>query len=354
MSIIGLTKRLSLASVLALTGSMAFAQTVFVPEGSANSILMVNAVTGAMINRIEGLEAVHGLAGAPGVPVLVAGSYAEIDREDIADTASPEGVSADEHAGHHAATAKPMGPAGAGLSLLSILDAETGEILRRIEVPGAVHHTAVSPDGRFAVATHPSGDGISVIDLETFTMTAWIPTGSMPNYAVFGADSGTVYVSNAGNGTVSEVDLARGIVRRNLAVGLAPEHLVLDSESGTLYVADSDAGAVFELVLESGETRRSFQIGGEIHGMDLTDDRKKLIVAGRGEDKLAMIELAGNTVTTVPLAPEPYHLTIVPGTGRLFVSSRAEPKIWIVDASELTMIGEFAVKSEGHQMVTMN
>nr|WP_306268098.1 YncE family protein [Pararhizobium sp. IMCC3301] len=354
MGIIGFTKSLSLASALVLTGSVAFAQTVFVPEGSANSILMVNATTGDMINRIEGLEAVHGLAGAPGVPVLVAGSYAEVDREDIAETSLPEGVTADEHAGHHAPAAKPMGPAGAGLSLLSILDAETGEILRRIEVPGAVHHTAVSPDGRFAVATHPSGDGISVIDLKTMAMTGWVATGSMPNYAVFGTDPGIVYVSNAGNGTVSEVDLERQIVRRNLFAGLAPEHLVLDSVSGTLYVADSDDGQVLELALESGETSRSFEIGGEIHGIELTEDRTQLIVAGRGEDKVVVIDLAGSSISTVSLAPEPYHLTNVPGTGRLFVSSRAEPKVWILDASDLSVIGEFAVESVGHQMVVMN
>jgi hypothetical protein len=41
----------------------------------------------------------------------------------------------------------------------------TGEILRRIEVPGAASGYRRSPDGRFA-ATHPSSDGISVIDLE--------------------------------------------------------------------------------------------------------------------------------------------------------------------------------------------
>lgn len=354
MDILSSIKILSGASIIALTGSVAFAQTVFVPEGSANSVLMVDAATGTAIDRIEGLEAVHGLSGAPGVPFLVAGSYAEIDPEEIAQTAQPEGVSEDEHNAHHAPAAKSMGPADAGVSLLSVLDAETGEILRRIEVPGAVHHTAVSPDGRFAVATHPSGDGISVIDLQKFAMTAWIPTGPMPNYAAFGTDPATVYVSNAGNGTVSEVDLSREIVRRNLVAGLAPEHMALDAESRMLYVADSSAGEVLELALESGESRRSFDIGGEIHGLDLTDDGMRVIVAGRGEGKLAAIDLTDGAVTTVSLAPEPYHLSMIPGAGRLFVSSRAEPKVWIIDASDLSVVGEFAVQGEGHQMVAMN
>ena len=343
----------TLATAASLAMSPALAQTVFIPEGSANSVLMVDGTTGATIRRIEGLEAVHGLAGAPGVPVLVAGSFAEIDRADAKAADKPAGVSADAHADHHAAPAQPIGPKDAGISLLSVLDAETGEILRRIEVPGAVHHTAVSPDGRYAVATHPAGGGISVIDLNRNELAAFVSTGPMPNYAVFGTDPARVYVSNAGNGTVSEVDLTRAIVRRNLVAGKVPEHLVLDAEAETLYVAEPDAGRVLELSLPTGEVRRTFEIGGLIHGLDLSDDRMRLIVAGGGENKLAAIDLKTGTMSAVRLAPQPYHVTTIPAAGRLFVSSRAQSKVWIVDASDLSVIGEFPVSDIGHQMVVL-
>lgn len=343
-----LGKLLGAVAIFAIAAGTSTAETVFIPEGSANSMLLVDAASGETIRRVEGLEAVHGLSGAPGVPVLVAGSYAEIERTEIV---KPASVSADEHAAHHTAAPKRLGPADAGLSLLSILDATTGEILRQVEVPGAVHHTAVSPDGRFAIATHPSGDGISVTDLESFEVVAWVPTGSLPNYAAFGTDPGTVYISNAGNGTISEVDLTRGIVRRNIIAGETPEHMVIAPETDTIYVADSDAGQILELDLVSGILRRSIDIGGEIHGLGLSDDSSRLLVAGRGEDKLAAIDLSSGAVTTVALSPEPYHLTTIPGTGRFFVSSRAEPLVWIVDSADLTVTGEFPVNGEGHQMV---
>lgn len=341
------------AAALLMTSAMAAAQPiVFVPEGSANTVLMVDATTGDTIKQISGLEAVHGLSGAPGVPYLVAGSYTETDRAAIAELTQPEGVSQDEHAAHHAKPDdKPIGPSDAGISILSVLDAATGEIVRRIEVPGAVHHTAVSPDGRFAVATHPSGDGISVIDLTTFTLTEFVPTGSMPNYAAFGSDPGVVYVSNAGNGTISEVDLERGIVRRNMVAGSAPEHIVIDPDKAVLYAADAEAGNVIALSLKDGSVTRSFAIGGELHGIDLSDDRAILFVAGRGEDKIAAVALSTGAVTFAPLSPEPYHLTNVPGTGRLFVSSRAEPKVWIIDEATLATVGDFQIDGEGHQMV---
>lgn len=326
---------------------------VFIPEGSAGSILMVEAGTGETLRRIEGLEAVHGLAGAPGVPWLVAGSFAETARAEAADVQPPAGVSADEHAAHHAPAAKPMGPADAGVSLLTILDAASGDILRRIEVPGAVHHTAVSPDGRFAVATHPGGDGISVIDLVSFTLAAYVTTGPTPNYAAFGTDPGVVYVSNTGNGTVSEVDLSRGIVRRNLIVEGGPEHLVIAPEAGRLYAADAEAGSVAEVAIGDGSVKRRFAIGGEIHGIDLAEDGTALFVAGRGDGKIARVDLASGEMRTAPLAPQPYHLTVIPGGTTLFVSSREDPIVWTVDAATLDALGAISVEGEGHQMVAL-
>lgn len=340
-------------AALLMTTALAAAQPiVFVPEGSANTVRMMDAATGETVKRITGLEAVHGLAGAPGVPYLVAGSYAETDRETIAEMDQPEGVSEDEHAVHHAsADNKPMGPADAGISILSVLDAASGEIVRRIEVPGAVHHSAVSPDGRYAVATHPSGDGISVVDLNTFKLTAFVPTGSLPNYAAFGTDPGVVYVSNAGNGTISEVDLQRGIVRRNLVAGEAPEHLAIDPDKATLYAADGDAGTVLEVSLGDGAVGRRFDMGGTLHGLDLSDDGTSLFVAVRGDDRISSIDLSTGDVTTAALAPEPYHLTTVPGTDTFYVSSRAQPKVWVVDAATLRAVSDFEVEGEGHQMV---
>jgi DNA-binding beta-propeller fold protein YncE len=342
-------------AVLLMTTALATAEPiVFVPEGSAATVRMVNGKTGETIKEIAGLEAVHGLSGTPGVPYLVAGSYAETDRAAIAEMDQPESVSQDEHAAHHAKPeVKQIGPTDAGISIVSILDGKSGEIVRRIEVPGAVHHTAVSPDGRFAVATHPAGDGVSVIDLKTFTLIAFVPTGSMPNYAAFGSDPSVVYVSNTGNGTISEVDLERGIVRRNMVAGVGPEHIVIDPDRAVLYAADAEAGSVVELSLSDGTVTRSFAIGGELHGMDFSDDRTTLFVAGRGEDKIAAVALSAGTIAFSSLSPEPYHLTNVPGTGRFFVSSRAEPKVWIVDETTLTQVGEFPVEGEAHQMVAV-
>ncbi|MDZ4094392.1 MAG: YncE family protein [Paracoccaceae bacterium] len=343
----------TLAFFLLALPAAAAPKAVFIAEGSADSILMVRADTGKTLRRIKGVEAAHGLSGAPGAPYLVAGSYTETPAENIVAAAKPEGVSADEHAAHHKPAVKGIGPADAGTSIVTVLDAQNGDIVRRIEVPGAVHHTAMSPDGRFAVATHPAGDGISVIDLNSFTATAYVTTGILPNYAVFAADPTVVYISNTGNGTISEVDLTRGIVRRNMIVDGAPEHLTINADADRLYVADSDGGRVSELALADGAILRTFDIGGEIHGIALSEDGTSLMVSGTAEDKIAAVDLASGEMRVAELSPQPYHLTVIPRTGTLFVSSRQDPTVWIIDAATLEKRGMITVQGEGHQMVAL-
>ena len=326
---------------------------VYIPEGSADAIPIVDATTGETVGRILGTEAVHGLAGSPNSGYLVAGSYMENDRESAGEMSKPAAVTEDEHAAHHAKPKQTLGPPDAGVSLLSVIDKASGDLLRKIEVPGAVHHAAISPDGRFAVSTHPNGDGISVVDLETFELIAWVLTGPMPNYAVFGTDPGTVYVSNAGNGTVSEVDLELGIVRRNMVAGESPEHMTIGSDGGVLFVADANIGRIVEIDLSTGRDVRTFEIGGEVHGLDLSEDQNHLLVAAKETDRIVSVDLQSGTIIDAVLSPAPYHLTTIPGTGSIIVSSRDEPKVWIVDADTLNASKEIPIEGEGHQMVSL-
>ncbi|WP_370321736.1 YncE family protein [Oricola sp.] len=336
-----------------LVTAPAFAGTVYIPEGSAGEILVVDADTGAIKSRWSGFEAVHGLAGAPGARYIVAGSYSEVSKDDSKAPAKPEGISQDDHEAHHAPKAADAMPKDAAVSILTIVEAETGEVVRRIEVPGAVHHVAMSPDGRYAVATHPTTDGISIVNLDTLALEAFVPTGISPNYAVFARDGKSVFVTNTDSGTVSEVDIDKAFVRRNILSGETPEHIVISRDERRLYVADAYAGRVHEVDISDGTISRTLDIGGEIHGLDLADDGKTLFVSGKGDDKIAAIALSTGEPIFAALAPAPYHLTTVSGTDRIYVSSREEPKVWIIDQTNLAVTGEIPIVGEGHQMVVL-
>lgn len=325
-------------------------EVAYVPLGSDNKLILVDIAKDKVIGEIKGLTNVHGLAGTPDGKFLIAGSYEGRERDAKA-PAKPEGISADEHAAHHKPSTNQPGARSSEISTLTIIRTDDGSVVRRIDVPGVVHHVAASDDGRFAAVTHPAEDSISVVDLESYEVIANVPTGSFPNYAVFGPDSKTVYVSNAGNGTVSAVDTARWIVRWNAVVGTAPEHVVLSKDGATLYVNNVDDGTVSVLDTVGRKVVKTIPVGKILHGIDLSDDGKTLFVAARGDEKVMAIDLKTGQSRNLVLKPEPYHLATIRGAGKLYVTSAEAPKMWVVDQNTLTVTSEVPIGGKGHQIV---
>jgi YVTN family beta-propeller protein len=326
---------------------------VYVPIGSANSIVIVDAARDSVIGKITNVPNVHGLAATPDGKSLIAGSYDERPMDAPAPS-KPEGVTAEEHAAHH--TRQPDNSASKSRvkSSLSLIRVEDRVVVRLIDVPGAVHHVAVSPDGRYAMVTHPTQNAVSLVDLATYDVTATIATGPLPNYAAFSPDGRRAYVSNAGNNTVSDIDIARKIVLRNIVVGDSPEHLVLSRDGNRLFVNNINDGTVSAVDVERGAVSKTYRVGSVLHGIDLSDDGQTLFVVSLGDDKIASIDLANGEMRTAKLAPTPYHLAAIRGAGKIYVSSADKPLIWVIDQASLKVVGEIAIGGKGHQMVQIS
>ncbi len=342
-------KALVMAMALAAVDAAAGAPEVYIPLGGANKVQIIDAATQRPTAVIEDVANVHGLAITPGQRYLVAGSFSELPANGDNTPSRPAGVSQVEHEKHHSASSRTG--AGTGMkSHVSIVDAATLKVIRRLDVPGAVHHVAISPDGQMAVVTHPGAGGISIIDLETFSVTGFVETGTAPNYAVFAGDARNLYVSNAGDNTVSEIDVDTWTVSRRLTSGRSPEHVVLSRDDGTLYVNNVADGTVSAIPLSGTASALTYRIGSVPHGIDLSDDGSTLFASSQGDGRLVAIDLASGRSRHVALAPAPYHVTTVPGSGTVFVSSRAEKRVWVLDQSTLALRGEFTIDGIGHQM----
>ncbi len=323
---------------------------MYVPLGGDGKIVVVDTAQDKIVDTIGGVAAVHGLAGTPDGRFLIAGSF----EERVPGSASPEkpaGVTEDEHAAHHGAA--PAGPKkdDAAVSTVSVIRTADGSIVRRIDVPGAVHHVAVSSDGRYAVVTHPNKGTVSTIDLGAYEVVASVATGPFPNYAAFSPDGGQVYVSNAGNDTVSVIDARTWTAKWRATVGASPEHVVLSKDGGFLYVNNVEDGTVSVIDIGERMVVKTMPVGDTLHGIDLSDDGSTLFVAALGDEKVIGFNLTTDTYHSAHLSPAPYHLAAVRGTGKIYVSSADEPKVWVLDQSDLTVLGEIPIGGKGHQMV---
>ncbi len=316
------------------------ASEVFLPEGDAGTVLQLDDEL-AVVGRVSGLRAVHGLAVAPRRGLLIAGSLETAENTPV----RPDAMSEAEHGAHHGSAMAGQGAASA--SIVSVVDQESGDLVRSIEVPGIVHHVSVDANEDFAVVTHPSLAGVTIIDLETFETSALVPTGPGPEYAVPLSEPGVFAISNAGNATISLLDAGQGFVRSNIKLEAGPKHMVLSPGGDTLLVALADAGRIAIVDPAAGRTTASYDVGGELHGVAFHGPHA--FVSARERDRVVRIDVGTGAAEEVSPGPEPYHMTLV--GERLLVSSSARPVVWAIDPASLDVSATVNTDDVVHQIV---
>lgn len=315
--------------IYAATGTVVAAPMVYVALGSGNQVVAVDAASGRITASYPGVDNPHGLVATPDGEYLVAGSMLEVPL--------------------------PAGSApNAPNSKLFLVHPGHGHVMLTIPVAGWTHHQAITPDGRYVISTHPTRGGISVVDMQSNQVIKTIETGPAPNYTVITRDGKRAYVSNSGNGSVSQIDLGAWRVTRTLEGGPAPEHVVLSADEKTLYTLNPRAGTVSAASMESGKVVGVHKIGANLHGLDLGDDGQTLFVSSVTDNKLVALDPRNGAQRTLALSPAPYHLNTIRGTGKVYVSSRSESVIWVVDQKSLKLISTIKLPAgEGHQMAVL-
>jgi len=331
---------------LSLAGPSLAATTVYVPVGSANEILIIDGERDQVIGSIGDVTNAHGLAASAKNGLLVAGSMSLAPQNQ----AIPEGMSEDEHNAHHADGNLQKSQATGNLSNITIIDANSKRVVKRIDVEGISHHSAITPDGRYALATHTTAGNVSIIDLQDKNLLQTLETGPVPNYVLVTSNGKYAYVSNSGNNTISEIAVDQWTVRRSFKTGTTPEHMVFSSDEKILYVINVGDNSVSAISLANGRSIATYPVGQGPHGIDISDDGNRLFVSNKQGNSLTLIDLNTADTHALTLDPAPYHIKRINGTGKLYVSSRAKPMIWVVDQTTLEVIGQISIKGEGHQM----
>lgn len=301
---------------------------IYVAGGSANKLFIIDAATDTVVNEFDGIANPHAVVATPDGEYVVSGSLKEKQ--------------------------PPKGSDKAPESTVYLVHPEHGHVMLTFPAEGMIHHQTITPDGRYVISTHPTRGTISVSDLQSNTVVKTVATGAAPNYTLVTRDGAKAYVSNSGGASIAEVDTATWTVTRTLKAGPGPEHMVFSKDEKTIYVANARAGAVAVVSVETGEILRDYQIGNKVHGLGISEDGQRLFATSKKEKRLVVIGLGTDERKVVDLAPSPYHLEAIPGTGKVYVSSSKAPKIWVLSQATGDLISEIALPAgEGHQMAVI-
>jgi DNA-binding beta-propeller fold protein YncE len=278
--------------------------------------------------------------------------------------AAPEGVVVDPKT--HIVAVGVRGPAA-----LTLLDAATGAVLRKVALPGALRHLQLAGPGGPVLVPDEGSNRLLRVALPGGEITSRVVTGAVPHDATQAAN-GTIFVANelghsvvAVRGdqvvhTFTDVTQPAGLaavgdlvglvdVRENTLTvydaqrlqrvaeapaGAGPTHVVADKR-GHLAVIDTRGGAV--LLYELNPTLRQIgrvELPGTPYGVAYDPVRDRLWVTLTALNEVIGLNLNASApvlATPLPTVRQPNTVAVDSATGRLFVTGTDQGVLEIIE-----------------------
>ncbi len=285
---------------------------------------------------------------------------------------------------------------------VAVIDRVTERVIARLPVGKAPHQVVVSRSLGKLVASNTEDDTITIVDLRTLETEATLALDTAPEHMALGPDGQTLAVGNIGAGTVSLVSLRDNREVARIAGLIQPHNLTFGPKGKRLYVANlganyvsvidvararitgeipvadpgaiaakaadpgagyqgiinvtatpdgrlgfaahGESGALAVIDLDKGERLLTLALGARPWRAYGTADGRYMVVPNNGDATVSVISTA--TLQVVATLPGATGVTGVnsDATGKtVFVISRAESKVVILDLESLRPAGEIAL-----------
>jgi len=234
---------------------------------------------------------------------------------------------------------------------VTIIDLDSETVLATLPTGPAPHEIAVTADGRYAVITNYGdrsgpGNSLTIIDLQTVTVAKTIDLGvyQRPHGIAVLPSRDVALVTSEVSQVVILVNLATGEVESAIPTGGRASHmLALTGDGRRVYVSNIVDGTITEIDLELGKPLRQVPIADFVEGITVNPDGA-LVWIGSNKDKTVSVfdPESGTIVATLDGFGFPYRMAVTPDSRTVVLSDPASGEIRIVDV---------ATREERHRIV---
>ena len=275
---------------------------------------------------------------------------------------------------------------------ISVLDAKTFEVVKRIGTAARPRHLQFSPDRSKIYAACGDGSAIDIIDVAKLELVDRIAGIEDPELFDISADGKTLYISLEDDGALGILNLDEYFAKRGdkpdlsvaepappgetseaeddnaddddekegedagdaqipgmktVEVGEEPEGILLSSDGKTVYVASEVANTVHVVDRASGEMQANIVVGNRPRRFAMTPDQKELWVTNEISGEVSIIDPATNTVTkTIKFQPKGFREEDVTPVG---ITMSSDGKTAIVGLGEANHIAFVDIASKAIQ-----
>lgn len=249
---------------------------------------------------------------------------------------------------------------GSDVNTVSVIDTSTNNVVQTIAAgPIPTYGIAFTPDGRRAYVTNfggaPTPGTVSVIDTDPTSATyntviATVDTTFFPYSAVASLDGSVVYVVH-GPGSLSVIETATNKVIKNIILGrdASAQNIALSPDGNTVYITALFQDQVLSYTV-GAPTRDTV-----VDTIEVPDAPFNLAV--NPVDKSVWVTSLSSGLTVLgsdrsvtnyaSAAPSAYDVDITPDGRFAYVTSFAESKVYVFDATTRILVSTITVPDRG-------
>ncbi|PLR83998.1 YncE family protein [Bacillus sp. V33-4] len=252
---------------------------------------------------------------------------------------------------------------------ISKIDATSNQVIATIEVDGAVHNVQVSPDGTMLGATvvpgmdHGGGESMEMNGLalfystETDELLQTVEVGSHPAHIVFTEDGKYALVTNNEDNNVTVIDVNSFSVTHTIKTGKGPHGFRISADSKFAYIANMGEDTISVLNLENMTEEKRITVGSTPVTTGITADGKTLVTTLNKENALAIVDLATDKVDKVQVGTGPAQVYIDGNNQKAYVANQGTEdtpsnSVTVVDLAAKTAVTTIETGKGAHGVVT--
>jgi YVTN family beta-propeller protein len=182
-------------------------------------------------------------------------------------------------------------------------------------------YVAISPNGRWVLATNWCSYDLSIVSTSTLRQVARIPIGAYPRGIAISSDSRFAYVAIMGGSSLDVVSLKTRRVIGSIGTGSNPRHVVISPDGRFLYVTLNQPGDVVKIQRRTGKILGIVHTGSDCRSLAISADGTTLYVVNYLSNTMTMLRASDlHVLQTVPTGQHPVGVTYDPVSGRVWVA----------------------------------
>jgi DNA-binding beta-propeller fold protein YncE len=205
---------------------------------------------------------------------------------------------------------------------VEVLDADSGKVLGSIKDTPGVHGIAIATGTNRGFTSNGAENKVSIFDAKTLQPMGKIDVGKGPDGIYYDTGSKRVFTNNHGSHDISAIDAATGKLVGTVKAEGDGEQAVIGAD-GLIYVNLEDKAEVLVFDPKSLEVRKRFPIGVAKTPTGLAYDAKsnRLFIGTREEPKMVVMDAgSGKVITSFPIGKGVDFAAFDPTTKTIFFS----------------------------------